>query len=135
LGPEISGLSSVSQGEIESLQLAIEAHSQIRQALVGARAMLDTLDAMGVRTISSEELRQWNRTGLEKFEQLRMSYLVSQILWRQTMANLLWAVLTTAILLPIALMLDRQYPGKRHKPENEMEPDDSGDSVEPDTEM
>ena len=126
LSPEVPGFSSDSAGDVENLQLATDAYAQIEQALAGTRAMLDTLDAMGVRTGSAEELRQWNRAGLKKFEQLRMAFLLSQIVWRQTIANILWAVLTTAILLPAALMLDRQYPGRHQKSAGEAEPADSG---------
>jgi len=95
-------------GTMGSLVLATEAQTQIRQALVGARTMLDSLDSMGIRTGNSDDLREKNRAGLEKFEQLRMSYLVSQILWRQTLANLIWGVFSAAILLPVALFLDRR---------------------------
>ena len=124
LSPEVPGFSSDSAGEADSLQLATEAYAHIGQALAGTRAILDTLDAMGVRTGSAEELRKWNRAGLMKFEQLRMAFLLSQIVWRQTIANLLWAVLTTVILLPAALMLDHQYPGRYKKSAGETEPAD-----------
>jgi len=126
LSLEVPGFSSDSTGEVESLQLATEAYAQIEQALAGTRAILDTLDAMGVRTGSAEELRRLNRAGMKKFEQLRMAFLLSQIVWRQTIANILWAVLTTAILLPSALMLDRRYPDRYKKPAGEAEPADSG---------
>ncbi len=126
LSPEVPGFSSDSAGDVENLQLATDAYAQIGQALAGTRAMLDTLDAMGVRTGSAEELRQWNRAGLKKFEQLRMTFLLSQIVWHQTIANILWAVLTTAILLPAAIMLDRQYYGRHKKSAGETEPADSG---------
>jgi len=126
LSPEVPGFTSDSADEMKSLQQATEAYAQIGQALAGTRAMLDTLEAMGVRTSSSDELRQWNRAGLEKFEQLRMAFLLSQIIWRQTIANLLWAVFTTAILFPAALLLDRQYPGRQQKSAGEPEPADSG---------
>ena len=108
LGPvDAAGLTSGAVAE-DNLRLETEAHTSIRQALIGARAMLDTLDTMGIRTENTADLREKNRAGLERFEQLRMSYLLSQILWRQTLINLLWAVFGIALLLPVALVLDRR---------------------------
>jgi len=92
----------------ENSRLETEAHALIRQVLIGTRAMLDTLETMGVRTENSTDLREKNRAGLERFEQLRMSYLLSQILWRQTLINLIWGVVSIAILLPVALHLDHR---------------------------
>ncbi|MCK4771361.1 MAG: hypothetical protein KAT18_00460 [Candidatus Latescibacteria bacterium] len=116
LDPTVAGEGSGAAGGVESLKLAIQAQAQIRQALIEARAMLDTLDAIGIQTENSDDLREKNRAGLERFEQLRMSYLLSQILWRQTMINLVWAVFSTAILLPIALFLDRRLVGVGFEP-------------------
>lgn len=108
LGPvDAAGLTGGTVAEDNS-RLETEAYALIRQVLIGTRAMLDTLETMGVRTEHSADLREKNRASLERFEQLRMSYLLSQILWRQTLINLIWAVFGIAILLPGALLLDHR---------------------------
>lgn len=126
LDPAGSGSQSDGGGRVESLQLAAEAQAQIRQALIGTRVMLDSLETMGIRTENADELRRENRAGIEKFEQLRMSYLVSQILWRQTLANLIWALFSTAILLPVALFLDRRLAGTAESAGSASTPTDTG---------
>jgi hypothetical protein len=95
-----------------SLRAATEAQAQIRDALIETRTMLDSLESMGIRTDRAEDLRQKNRVGLERFEQLRMSGLISRILWRQTLVNMIWAVVCTTMLVPLALYLDRRQIGQ-----------------------
>lgn len=76
-------------------------------------ALVDSLDALGVNTDIAADLRRTNRSLVDQLERLRISYFLSQTLWRQTLMNLLWAIFSTVVLLPIALFLDERYPGAR----------------------
>ncbi len=77
--------------------------------LGGMRALLDTLDALGVQVESAVNLRNEYRAYIDHLERLRISYFLSQILWRQTLANLIWGVLAALLLLPVGGVLDRRY--------------------------
>ena len=73
------------------------------------RAMLDTLDALGVQVESAVNLRNEYRAHIDHLERLRISYFLSQVLWRQTLANLIWGVIAALLLLPAGGVLDRRY--------------------------
>lgn len=75
------------------------------------KALVDTLEAHGINTESARNLRNANRAQIENIERLRISYFLSQSLWRQTVVNIIWAILATVILLPVGLVLDLRYPG------------------------
>ncbi|GEM_PF-1654964 len=73
------------------------------------RAMLDTLDALGVQVESAVNLRNEYRAHIDHLERLRISYFLSQVLWRQTLANLIWGVVAALGLLPLGSVLDRRW--------------------------
>lgn len=74
------------------------------------RTMIDTFDALGIRTNEAIELRERYRTSVDHLERLRVSYFMSQTIWRQTVMNMIWGILVVIFLLPLALVLDRRYP-------------------------
>jgi hypothetical protein len=73
------------------------------------RVLLDTLDALGVQVESAVNLRNEYRANIDHLERLRISYFLSQVLWRQTLANLIWGVVAALLLLPLGGLLDRRW--------------------------
>ena len=96
VGRELSAEDRRLEGEIELLS--------------SMRAMIDTFDALGVQTIDAVEFRRKYRATVDHLERLRVSYFMSQTIWRQTVMNMLWGILVVIFLLPLALVLDRRYP-------------------------
>lgn len=93
-----------------------EQDARLEQQLDAIKQMwvlVDSLDALGVSTGIAADMRRTYRSYIDQLEGLRISYFLSQTLWRQTLMNLLWAIFSTVVLLPIALFLDERYPGAR----------------------
>ncbi len=89
------------------------------ETLKRMRVMIDTLDALGVETVDNIELRQEYRASVDHLERLRMSYFLSQAIWRQTIRNMIWGIVVVIFLLPLALLLDQRYPVGRVRPGDE----------------
>lgn len=90
------------------------------------RTMIDTLDALGIRTNDAIELRERYRASVDHLERLRISYFMSQTIWRQTVMNMIWGILIVIFLLPLALVLDRRYPVGRIRTDEEVQPPFTG---------
>jgi len=93
------------------------------------RVMLDTLDALGVQVESAVNLRNEYRAHIDHLERLRISYFLSQVLWRQTLANLIWGVLAALALLPLGVLLDQRSQARPDPPGSD--PDQNPDSPAP----
>jgi len=86
------------------------------EMLTRMRTMIDTLDALGVETVDAVELRREYRASVDHLVRIRISYFLSQALWRQTIRNMIWGIIVVIFLLPLALILDQRYPVGRLKP-------------------
>lgn len=75
--------------------------------LQGIRAFEDTLNAINVSTGVAVAFRDLSRTWLAENERLLTADFLRQALWRQTLFNLFWGLLSVVFLLPIAMVLDR----------------------------
>ncbi len=98
------------------------------EMLSSMRAMIDTFDALGVQTIDAVEFRRKYRATMDHLERLRISYFMSQTIWRQTVMNLIWGIVVVIFLLPLALVLDQRYPVGRIRADEEIMIADSGTS-------
>ena len=98
------------------------------QLLTSMRAMIDTLDALGIQTTDAAELRREYRASVDHLQRLRISYFMSQTIWRQTVINLIWGSLAVIFLLPLALVLDQRYPVGRIRPDGGITIAESGTS-------
>jgi hypothetical protein len=115
--PRIDTPESVGQGmTAEDARLESEI-----DVLAKTRAMIDTLDALGVETVDAAELRREYRASVDHLSRLRMSYFLSQAIWRQTMGNMIWGVVVVIFLLPIAQVLDHRFPVGRLRTDEESE--------------
>jgi len=98
------------------------------EMLSSMRAMIDTFDALGVQTIDAVEFRRKYRATMDHLERLRISYFMSQTIWRQTVMNLIWGIVVVIFLLPLALVLNQRYPVGRIRADEEIMIADSGTS-------
>ena len=98
------------------------------EMLSSMRAMIETFDALGVQTIDAVEFRRKYRATMDHLERLRISYFMSQTIWRQTVMNLIWGIVVVIFLLPLALVLDQRYPVGRIRADEEIMIADSGTS-------
>jgi len=96
------------------------------EVLTRMRVLIDTLDALGVETVDAVELRRDYRATMDHVERLRMSYFLSQALWRQTIRNMIWGIIVVIFLLPLAVMLDQRYPVGRIRPDADQDDGDPG---------
>ena len=77
------------------------------------RALLDTMEAVGLRTELGAQFRAQNRASIEQMERLKMLTFLQDALWRQTLYNLIWAVFAAVGLLPVASLLDERHRSRR----------------------
>ena len=80
------------------------------EVLSRMNAMIGTVDALGYGTAAAAEIRRDYRASVDHLERIRISYFLSQTIWRQTLWNLIWGVVVVLFFLPLALLLDQRYP-------------------------
>jgi len=82
--------------------------SDVLGDLRALKAFEDSLIALNVRAATSVALRDLYRTQFESTQELRTSEFLRRALWRQTILNLLWGLVSAVFLLPVAAVLDQR---------------------------
>ena len=116
-------------------QTASDPPRPLLEDLRSLAAFEDSLNILEVRAETSMMLRNLYRNQIEKTQQLRTSEFLRNALWRQTLLDMLWGLLSAVFLLPIAMVLDqrkertavaRSSPAEAqpdHPPESGRQPD------------
>ena len=87
-------------------QQATAADTDMLEELRAFKAFEDSLNALDVRAATSIALRNLYRAQFESTQQLRTAEFLRAALWRQTLLNLLWGLVSAVFLLPLAVVLD-----------------------------